>query len=185
MRTTLNISSAANYSEVIEDWLNNIAYSYAAFMEKKGNKVITLACSWDILRSLSKVVKLSYGQEPNAYGLQPGMAPSNPTNVDFSVKSFDFISAYGITLRFIHAPEFDLMTAFKLPSIMVGTGVKPRNLIIALDKEYISSCVLRPDKLQGNIQGADEDLTREDIIGESTLELLYPKNHAVIICDVI
>lgn len=185
MRTALNISSASNYSEVIEDWLNNIAYSYAAFMEKKGNRVITLACSHDILRALSKVVKLSYGQQPNLYGTQPAMANANPSNVDFSVRSYDFISSYGITLRFVHAPEFDMMTSFKLPYTMVGTGVKPRNIIVALDKEYISSCVLKPDTLQGNIQGADEDLTREDIIGYSTVELLYPKNHAVIIVDVL
>lgn len=185
MRTTLNLSSSANYSETIEEWLNNIAYSYAAFMEKKGNRVITFACSHDILRSLSKVVKLSYGQQPNLYGTQPAMAPSNPNSVDFGIKSYDFISSYGITLRFIHAPEFDMMTQFKLPNQMVGTGVKPRNIILALDKEYLSTAVLRPDKIQGNIQGNDEDLTREDIIGECTLELLYPKNHAVIICDVI
>jgi hypothetical protein len=185
MRSTLNMSSAANYSEVIEDWLNNIAYSYVAFMEKTGNKVITLGCCHDMLRNLSKIVKLSYGQQPNVYGTQPAMHPSNPSSVDFSVKHFDFISAYGITLRFIHVPEFDMMTNFKLPYHLVGTGVKPRNLIIALDKEYLSTVVLRPDKLQGNIQGADEDLTREDILGECTLELLYDKNHAVIICDII
>lgn len=31
---------------------------------------------------------------------------------------------------------------------MVGTGVKPRNIILALDKEYLSTAVLRPDKIQ-------------------------------------
>ena len=180
-------TNVSNTSEAIYDWINNLAYCFSAFKEKEGSEVLTFATSHEILRRLSKLVVLSRTQDPNLYGTQAAMGGDpRATSVDFSVAKFDFISSYGITIRFIHAPEFDKMTDFPLPSFITGsTRIRPMNIIVALDKQYISNCVLRPDKLQGNIQSADEDLTREDIIGEMTQEVMYTKNHAVIIVDFV
>ncbi len=185
IRATLPMS-VSNASEAIETWINNLAYSFSAFKEKKGSKVITFATSYQILRKLDKFVKLSRQQTPNLFGTDINRADVNKSTVDFSVAYFDFVSSYGITIRFIHAPEFDYMTEFPLPYFIKGTErIKPSNIIMAIDKNYVKTCVYRGDKLQGNIQNPDEDLVREDIIGECTQEVTYEKNHAVIIVDLI
>jgi len=183
IKGTLNRYSASNYSEAIKDYLNEIAYSMHAFKPKSGNNVTSMMCSHTMLRALDEVVKLSYGQAPNAHGYTT-QQPYRDNVVDFGIKHFDFDTQYG-TLKFMHEPRLDYLTEFQLPTFLAGQNVNPRYIMLALDKEYISTKTLRPDKLQGNIQANDEDLTREDIIGEQTLEMLYPKNHSVILTGIV
>ena len=178
-----SLSSTADTAEEIKDFVDDLAYSLHAFKPRKGNPSTSMMCSHMMLRRLDRVVKLSYGDttRPNVHGYTTSN-PYTPGTTDFGIKHFDFNTAYG-NLKFMHEPMLDFMTEFQLPTFLVGTGVNPKHIMLAIDKQYLSIKTLRGDKLQGNIQGNDEDLSREDIIGEHTLETLYPKNHAIILVD--
>jgi len=185
MRASLAAAIATPTATEIKDFVDDIAYSLHAFKPRKGNPSTSMMCSHLMLRKIDSIIKLSYGDTttPNEHGYTTSN-PYTPGTTDFGIKHFDFVTAYG-NLKFMHEPMLDFMTSFQLPYFLVGSGVNPKHIMLAIDKQYLSIKTLRGDKLQGNIQGNDEDLSREDIIGEHTLETLYPKNHAIIIVDLV
>jgi len=187
MKESLPSATADTTGVLLSTWLDSIVYSMQAFKQSGGSSSYTVLCSQKVLNTLAKAN--SYIGTGNNHMLNGGIfTVSPPSKMTIGLRVFEYESIYG-TIRFIHEPSFDMMPVLKsstataggVPKHLFGAGgLNPRNILMVLDKAYIKKLTLRPDKIYGNIQDIGQDAFEEAMRGEHSLQLRFPRNHAII-----
>lgn len=169
--------TATTQADTLMGWLDDIADSLSAFRTNSA-KDFTFLVSKNFLRRL-----IPYTRTIMSSGAVMGgqIQIAKPSALSFGLEIYSFVSAAGVTIKFIHEPALDQLPTFPVPYWLFGAaGLNPRDVLISIDTNNIKQVICRPDRIYGNIQEIGQDAFMEGMRGESSFILRYPKNHAII-----
>lgn len=158
-------------------WLDELCDRLTAF-KYNGSKDLTFLVSKNFLRRLIPYTR-TITNNGNIMGGQVQIA--KPTQLTFGLEIYNFVSASGANVKFVHEPALDTLPHFPVPYWVFGaSSISPRDVLISIDTNNIKQVICRPDRIYGNIQDPGQDAFMEAMRGESSFILRYPKNHAIV-----
>ncbi|HPS38528.1 MAG TPA: hypothetical protein PL124_03870 [Candidatus Cloacimonadota bacterium] len=176
------------------DFLNRLVRATNAF-KNRGAKELTYLCSQKFMNRLSDLTDDMMGLAANlgapAGGFYRGgiVQRQEPNEINFQMSISTFKNSDGLQVKFIHDPALDYAASLNIPAYMnvddidgtTGHTYGARDILISLDMAHIKKLVLRPDKIEGNIQNRGQDAFYEGMRGESSIQLRFPRNHTIVL----